>query len=80
MTYRLDTGPIIPDGVAICYKWWVNFVDHHGIHKGWSSFDELDAELARYNARFVRSMDKKIPHRVEFKNERDATLFLLKWS
>lgn len=47
---------------------------------GWDSYADLDAELAKYNARFIRYLDLDTPHQLEFVSEEDVMLFLLRWT
>ena len=76
MTVRIDTGARTP--IMRNHKWWENFLNQR--ENGWNSYAELDWELARYNARFIRYIENAVPHQVEFKSEEDMTLFLMRWS
>ena len=76
MTVRIDTGSHLP--FLSIFGWWKNFLDQR--ENGWDSYEDLDNELAKYNARFIRYIKDDIPHQVEFKSEEDMTLFLLRWT
>ena len=76
MTVRIDTDPHFPS-IGVC-GWWENFLNQR--ENGWDSFADLDAELAKYNARFVRYIETDASNQVEFKSEEDMTLFLMRWA
>lgn len=77
MTVRIYTGDGLLSPRMDIHKWWRNFIEQRG--DGWDSYDDINAELSKYNARFIRYVDNT-PDQVEFKSETDMTLFLLRWS
>ena len=76
MTVRIDTGS--NTDFMVNYRWWVNFMNQR--ENGWDSWAELNEELAKYNARFIRFVETDIPHQVEFASEEDVTYFMLRWA
>jgi hypothetical protein len=72
---HLKTSYYDPDGRGRVYNFWRNLIEHiHETHKDpdgvWQS---INREIAKYNGRF------KEDH-IEFINDSDATMFLLRWS
>ena len=67
MTVRLNTGNGLSPRMDI-HNWWRNFIDQRG--DGWDSYADIDAELSKYNARFIRYVDNT-PDQLEFKSEAD---------
>ena len=55
--------------------WWTNFIESLGNDV---SDKQLTDELAKWNARRVSEPGKYIE--IEFDNEEDATMFVLRWS
>ena len=76
MTVRMDTGP--NNGIFRDHKWWENFLNQR--ENGWDSFADLDSELAKYNARFVRYIETDASNQVEFGTEEDMLMFLMRWA
>ena len=77
MTVRIDTGSNNHSSLRD-YKWWENFLNQRG--NGWDNYAELNDELAKYNAIFVRHRDLDIPNQVEFSSEEDMLMFLMRWA
>ena len=78
MKVKLDTGSYSPKGQFWEHKWWKNFVEECGGE--WSTYADVDTDLARYNAKLVMPIDITVMDRIEFDSKADMMLFLLKWS
>ena len=76
MTVRIKTGQTIR--LDRSSSWWNNFLDQR--ENGWDYLDDINVELAKWNARWIRSRHNTEPHELEFPSEEDKLMFLLRWS
>ena len=70
---------IMNDG-RIRHKWWLNFRDHCIKIRSPGYLLEVDIQLEAYSAEYFDSAWPLGDPYIEFANEQDATMFLLRWS
>ena len=76
MTVRIKTGQSIR--LDRSSSWWNNFLDQR--ENGWDRVGDINIELAKWNAQWIRPRHSGEPPELEFPCEEDKMLFLLRWA
>ena len=61
----------------VANTWWFNFLYSLS---GNQIIHDIEAELAKWNAKVVIDPDTNIGRTIQFDNDEDAAMFLLRWS